>query len=231
MLLHCCYTSAHEVLYRDWFLPSIPPGFTIYPHRLDAISGPGDFLSPEFLQCIRQKMQLILGSLQNFPHEPILWSDVDILFGAITPDSLRKLLADTGKSLLFQQERPGMPDVNTGFFLCSPGPDIREFFQKIERRLAAEPGENEQMAANALLAQEPHPEIGHLPASFYARTHGWPPPQNFSIYHANYTKGADSVGQKIRQFREVRFLEKYGLPARLWSCLRRIPGKFTRPTK
>lgn len=228
MRVYCCYTRAHEVLFRDWFRPSVPPGFTIFPHVIKEISGPGDFLSPEFLECIRLKIQLILQSLETSRDEPMIWSDVDILFGAITPNDLHSLLANSGKLLLFQQERPGMTNVNTGFFVCQPAPTILEFFKNVAERLRAKPEENEQMAANALLASAPHSQIGCLPASFYARTHGWPPPRNFSIYHANFTKGPDAIGQKIRQFREVRLLQKYGVPARIWSCLRRIPGKLIR---
>jgi hypothetical protein len=67
---------------------------------------------------------------------------------------------------------------------------------------------------------------GYLPRSFYARTHGWPPPRHLAIYHANYTKGRDGVGQKLAQFREIDWVVRSGWFAWLLSVLRRIPGRI-----
>jgi len=67
---------------------------------------------------------------------------------------------------------------------------------------------------------------GYLPRSFYARTHGWPPPRHLAIYHANYTKGQDGVGQKLAQLREVDWMVRSGWPARILSIARRIPGRI-----
>ncbi|MFZ4682990.1 MAG: hypothetical protein ACOYMS_10840, partial [Terrimicrobiaceae bacterium] len=65
------------------------------------------------------------------------------------------------------------------------------------------------------------------PWSFYARTHGWPPPSETHLYHANYTKGTDAVGQKIAQFEEFARIRAGGLPALAWSCLRRLPARMS----
>jgi hypothetical protein len=79
MKICCCYTPAHEVLFRGYFLPSLPAGLVHESHRLE-IPGGGDFLSPEFLQCIRRKITLIRESLIANSGSVILWSDVDIVF-------------------------------------------------------------------------------------------------------------------------------------------------------
>ena len=75
MKIHACYTPAHEVLWRDYFVPSIPAGCAVQGDVLD-IEGQGDFLSREFLQCIRQKISLVLKSLDE--EKVVVWSDVDI---------------------------------------------------------------------------------------------------------------------------------------------------------
>jgi hypothetical protein len=67
---------------------------------------------------------------------------------------------------------------------------------------------------------------GYLPLSYYARTHGWPPPRKLALYHANYTLGPDGIGQKFAQFREVDSLVRWGCPAYIWSIAKRIPGKL-----
>ena len=68
----------------------------------------------------------------------------------------------------------------------------------------------------------------YLPWSFYARTHGWPPPRHLSLYHANATPGKNGVDQKMRQFREVEFLRRYGLPALLLTSAKYVPKRLWR---
>ena len=228
MLLHCCHTPAHEVLFRQIFLPSIPPGFEVRPHLID-VAGPGDYLSPEFLRCIRKKIELVLDSIEAAPDAVIVWSDVDIRFFSLTPEYLQQELSRRQCHILFQRESPRLSDVNTGFFVCETNAAVREFFQSIRTDLESRSDENEQMAVNRLLASGSQGVTwDHLPTAFYARTQGWPPPLRLAIYHANYTKGADGVGQKLAQFREIDRIHRLGWPAWLWSIIHRIPGRLLR---
>ena len=122
-----------------------------------------------------------------------------------------------------------MRDVNTGFFVCRPTTPVRKFFERIQRYLETDASLNEQMAANHLLREsgEVHRlRWGFLPPSYYARTHGWPPPRNLAIYHANYTKGSDAVGLKLAQFEELEGILTRGWPARVASIVRRLPRKM-----
>jgi hypothetical protein len=48
-----------------------------------------------------------------------------------------------------------------------------------------------------------------LPMDFYARSHGWTPPDDLIIYHANCTVAPGSVQQKICQFEN--FFNHYGM--------------------
>jgi len=243
VLLYCCYTPAHAGLYREIFLPSVPDGFEVRATEIP-IEGPGDYLSREFLDCIRKKIDLVVRSIEENADDVIVWSDVDIRFFRLTDDGLRRELTSSGKEILFQRESPRMPDVNTGFFVCRCSPTLRKFFSTVREQLRNRADENEQMAVNRLLigrgyvkaagkepstrnpAHETALDWGYLPATFYARTHGWPPPKNPAIYHANYTKGADGIGQKFSQFKEIDVINRLGPPARLWSILRRIPRKI-----
>jgi len=102
MLLFCCYTPAHEVLYREIFLPSVPAGFEIQPHIIEE-SGPGDFLSPEFLSCIRKKIDLVLKSIEQNSGRLIVWSDVDIRFFDLVPRDLQMAVEVSGKDGIGQK--------------------------------------------------------------------------------------------------------------------------------
>jgi len=227
MKIFCCYTPAHEVLLEDYFKPSLPADFELIAHPIQA-AGPGDFLSPEFLECIRKKIDLVIRSLEENPGEIILWSDIDILFLRTSATALRTEFEESGKKILFQRESPSSREVNTGFILCRASEETLRFFETIRSRLLASPERNEQGIANDLLS-EGYPILwGHLPNDYYARTHGWPPAPSIRIYHANYTLGADGIGQKIKQFQQLRVMRKYGLPGKgyvaaciLWSRLMR----------
>ncbi len=228
MKLFCCYTPAHQVLYERIFKPSIPHGYEIWPTEVHE-TGAGDYLSQEFLRCIREKVRLILQSLDGLPNEPLLWSDVDIRFVNLPVDRLRSDFAASGSDIAFQRESPRMRDVNTGFFICRPTSSVRKFFESIQRALAADIAVNEQMAANKILmdpAAASNLRWGFLPPVYYARTHGWPPPRNLVIYHANFTKGHDAIGQKMAQFAELESVLQGGWLAWAASIVRRLPGKI-----
>jgi len=104
MKIFCVYTPAHEILLRDWLLPSLPADFGIVPIPLE-IKGAGDFLSEEFLRCIREKISLIVKSIKENPGEWIIWTDIDILFFPYAGNAVRDVIRDAGdKVLIFQRE-------------------------------------------------------------------------------------------------------------------------------
>lgn len=222
----CCYTPAHEVLLREYFEPSLPDDFELVAHAVPT-PGAGDFLSPEFLECIRRKIDLVIASLKDHPGEVILWSDVDIIFLRGSAHELLEELVSSGKDILFQTEGKLTKEVNTGFIVCRCGPSTIRFFEAIRDQLLSQPDKNEQWVANHLLQKGiENLEWGYLPMDYYARTHGWPPPKSIRIYHANYTLGKDGIGQKIRQFRELRLIRNYGLPVTILIGLGKIPRKL-----
>jgi len=230
MNLFCCHTPAHDILYRKVFLPSIPVEFSVRSMLIDE-KGPGNFLSPEFLRCIRKKIALIEASLQATESELLAWSDVDIRMVDLSAERLADELATRNVDILFQRESPHLSDVNTGFFVCRTNDAVRALFARVKLVLETDTEINEQIAVNRLLSNRHDKELprwGHLPDSYYARTHGWPPPKRLVLYHANYTKGPNAVGQKLAQFAELESILRSGFPARWWSILRRSPHKILR---
>jgi hypothetical protein len=218
MKIFSVFTPAHERLLRDWFLPGLPGGFEAVPIPLE-IKGSGDFLSEEFLLCIREKISLVIASIKDNAGEWIIWSDIDILVFDGADEAIRTVIQNAGETLMFfQRERKTIGEVNTGFILIRCCEETGRFFAAVGAKLDRERGKNEQAVINEMLADGVDMPWGSLPAGFVARTHGWPPARGMYIYHANYTLGADGVGQKIKQFRAVLAMRKYGLPARLYFC-------------
>lgn len=225
MKIYCVYTPAHEVLLRNWFIPSLSDSFELVASPIQ-IEGAGDFLSGEFLRCIRAKIKLIVESIQENSGQWILWSDVDILFFQGTNEALCETIKTAGaRKIFFQRETKTGGEVNTGFVLIHCNEETKSFFQEVGNRLELEPTKNEQAIENAMLNEGVKFEWGYLPVGFVARTHGWPPSRRMLIYHANYTLGPNGVEQKIRQFKAVLAMQRYGLPATLYYVAKRVIEK------
>lgn len=206
MNIFCCYTKAHKPLLVDYFIPSMPNDINLSAISLDGIDGPGDFLSTEFIDCIRRKMQHIEQSIRDNRGSIIGWLDVDIVFFKNFRDAVLKFMEDENLDIAFQKEGFGPWDgeVNTGVIFMRCNERVLKFYQQVRRVMAENPDKNEQPVVNELLAQKPDLRWKMLPLSFRARSHGWPLDLSDAVlYHANVTTGSDGVGQKIRQFAEV----------------------------
>ena len=215
-----------EVVLRDWFKPTLPATFDLQAELFE-IHGRGDFLSEEFLRCIRAKIDRIIESIHRHDNDLSVWSDIDILMFGDVPADLRRVADDEPEKVLwFQRERREGREVNTGFILIRCGREAAGFFEEVRERLTAAPDKNEQIVENEMLAGGSQIAWGLLPVNYVARTHGWPPQRDMMIYHANYTVGRDGIGQKIRQFREVTRIRRFGLPAVVWSSIKRAVDKM-----
>jgi hypothetical protein len=229
MKVYCCYTPAHKILFDNYFRPSIPPSFELRSTVID-LQGRGDFLSREFLACIRAKLDLVVASIRENPGEVILWSDIDIIYFDVRPEELRELLGT--HDIAFQVEAPAVRELNTGFLVIRCGPATEAFFLKVSAALQVQEGKNEQMVINELLETgDPGISWTRLPAKFYARSHGWPPPVEIAIYHANKTIGKGGIERKTRQFEELQFIRKHGAPARLLTTIKYAALKVLRFVK
>lgn len=227
MKLFCCFTPAHEILYKTYFLPSVPPGFSVAPIEIN-IEGSGDFLSSEFLRCIDAKIGFIQQSLRDNLGDIIIWSDVDIQFFRL---DVVKLISELGEhDIAFQREGSRVPDVNTGFFICRCNERVLEFFSIVKDKLKQMQGANEQYVINCLLQSggNCHLSWAYLPLAYYARTHGWPPPRNLKLYHANATPGKNGIKKKIAQFRDLMVLRRFGLLGLILTSVKYAPKRVRR---
>lgn len=206
MNIFCCYTKAHKPLLEDYFIPSMPNNINLNAISLDGIDGPGDFLSTEFIDCIRRKMGHIEQSIRDNDGSIIGWLDVDIVFFKDFRQSVLKFMNEENLDIVFQKEGFGQWDseVNTGVIFMRCNKRVLNFYQQVRRLMAENPDKNEQPVVNELLKQKPDLHWKMLPLRFRARSHGWPLDLSDAVlYHANVTTGSDGVGQKIRQFAEV----------------------------
>lgn len=232
MKIYSCHTPSHDVLYDGLFEPSLPASLENHPNRLE-IAGSGDFMTGDFVQTLEEKLGLVLASIAANRGGAILWSDVDIAFFDDPLPLLRDLLKWDRIDIWFQREHDAEPsDINAGFVLMRCNDAVEKLYRDAMAVMRATPGFNDQDAINTLLKGGADIAWEHLPIRFAARSQGWPPCRDLVMYHANLTLGADGVGQKLRQFRDLDRLRRYG-PVylryqRLEKKLRRLGGKIRR---
>jgi len=227
MKIFCCHTKSHERLLTDYFKPSLPPDLELHaiPREGD---GTGDFRSDQWIKCLHNKIDMVVGTIRDHCGEIIIWSDIDILFFRPVAKELEALIQASGKEILFQRERNGIPDINGGFYVLRANEKTLAFFEQVRAGLAANPDVDDQFIINTLLRACPNFAWGYLPFSYYARTHGWPPPRDLAIFHANGIMGKNSIELNISQFKEILWIRKYGRLALLLSCVAKIPKRCKR---
>ena len=94
------------------------------------MAGFGDLLSPEFLQCISSKVDLILQSIEENRDQIVIWYDIDIQFFDLQPKMLLNQLGN--HDIAFQREGHRVTDVNTGFIVCRCNRATAAFFKKVK---------------------------------------------------------------------------------------------------
>jgi hypothetical protein len=177
----------------------MPPHLDSVPHCLD-IDGHGDFHSDSYMDAIRAKMDLILDSIQENLDSVIVWSDVDIVFVRNPVPVIQEIFdIDGSLDILFQRENTHSHEVNAGFLAMRCSDILTAFYKLIAFELGRNRHADEQMVINHVLNGNCSVKWSLLPTSFYAKTHGWPPPDDLIIYHANYTHAPESVHKKIDQ--------------------------------
>jgi nucleotide-diphospho-sugar transferase len=228
MKIFCCHTPSHNKLYHEDFVPTIPAGFTVQSEIIEMF-GEGHYDSPQFVPCVVKKVDLILQSLHQNAGSVIIWSDVDIQFYRLTPETAMAELGD--HDIAFQAAGVPPNEINSGFFICRCNQRVIQFFEKIRHSLChEEAGEIEERVINKLLPTLSESELSWcmLPRSFYARSNKWPPPRNLVLHHANSTPGANGLEKKHRQLREVALLQRYRLPVLLYTCIKYAPRRVRR---
>jgi len=203
-------SSAHEVLFREYFLPTLPAGLQIVPMQMGANTSDGAYLSEEWQDAMCAKIRHALAFCRQAAEgEPFIVSDVDVqFFPAFNVEAFLNYFDSLGCDLAFQKERfrPGDTEVNCGFYTGRNNAAVRALLEASLEMLEKEEVKNEQSIINLMLRRL-GVRFTTLDGRFYARTHGFPPPRDLWMHHASWTM---NVPEKIRQLDRVRRIVKGG---------------------
>lgn len=204
MKLLAVTTESHRRLYEDFFIPSLPRDMELLTHTM-AIQGDGSYNSITWQEGVVQKLRFALDYIRENAGKVYVLSDVDIRFtDDFETKKLLALLESSDCDILFPSETANglSGEVNTGFYIARCTQYVESLMMEAISTCSGHEVANDQIAINHLLN---HSQRGSkwdlLPPYYYARTHGFPPPPQIRIHHANLTS---TVEEKALQLEKVR---------------------------
>lgn len=197
-------SSAHEVLFRRHFKPTLPPGLRLEVFDMGGNKSDGAYMSSEWQDAMCAKVRHALDFCRRSPEgEPFIVSDVDVqFFPAFDAAGFLAVLDEAGTDLVFQRERfrEGDREANCGFYAGRNSAAVRGLLAASLENLQNDPIKNEQNAVNRMM-RETGFRYSTFDRRFYARTHGFPPPPDIWMHHASWTS---SVPEKVEQLNRVK---------------------------
>lgn len=134
--VYTIYTDSHEVLFREFFLPSLV-NTDLELHSIKMVQkGSGDFMNDGWRNTMLTKVRAIIKTIKDDCNDIFIFSDVDIIFFKNISDDLLSRME--GKDILFQFQ-PNMlhnAEMNCGFFVCRANDRTLNLWQECEKRLS-----------------------------------------------------------------------------------------------
>lgn len=198
MKVYTFFTETHKVL-LPIFLNSFPfeDGFDLEIKYFPQECQSGNFESNGWDKTMRKKIEYILYSLDKTnENDFFVHSDIDIQFFGNIKNDLLKLINESNKDILFQDDNNIMC---MGFFICKKNNRTLNFFNKILSDLHNH--KNDQIAVNYHLN---YMDISYdkLPNRYYTiglnhklwngESINFEIPSDILMHHANYTIGVEN---------------------------------------
>jgi hypothetical protein len=219
-------SSAHEVLFKRFFKPSLPKGLRLEIFDLGANRGDGAYMSEEWQEAMCAKVRHALDFCRRSPDgEPFIVSDVDVqFFPSFEVSAFLRLLDAADGDLVFQRERfrEGDSEANCGFYAGRNSSGVRKLLAASLDNLMSDPIKHEQNVVNRTM-QESGFRYAMFDRRFYARTHGFPPPRDLWTHHATWTTDIEG---KVAQLERVKRIVRGRVVRLHLECYREM---FERP--
>lgn len=186
------YSSSHETLKDEWFLPTLRDDYDVclYP---SGTQGRGMYLEEDWKKTVLFKSEKIIETIQANWGETFVYSDMDVAFFAPTKHLIQSSL--NGKDIVCQVDDP-VGNLCTGFFALRANDATLKLWQQVRR--AAEREGRDQLAFNRLARGMKDLRAGYLPISFFGMgtfsARHFPEaeriyvPANPVMFHANWTR-------------------------------------------
>lgn len=168
--LYGLYTPTHEVLAREWFLPTLQDNYEVRLSQVEQVGSPEQhqFGTGEFNRTTLRKVGLTLSAIEENWDDVFVMSDVDIQFFRPTERILREAVKD--RDIVFQQNQAN-GEINAGFFVCRGNARTRLLWTAVQDTLRERTDWNDQDALNHLIFRWLPRPFGLLPFNHWAQYH------------------------------------------------------------
>jgi len=231
MKLYSFYTASHKELLNKWFLPSLKDDFELILEEYLQECPTGRYMQKGWIDCMKNKVALIIRAIEENPNQIFIHSDVDIQFFRPIKATIERLMK--GKDMLAQGESH-RGTVCPGFLVAVGNQKNLKLWQDIKHDLEKQTKKHDQALLNERLMQGA-PEFlqriarlitpsyrawipnayglkwNYLPYTFYSpgvfEKKNWEPgvklavPAGIVLHHANWIVGIEN---KIAQLQYVR---------------------------
>jgi Nucleotide-diphospho-sugar transferase len=214
--IYTIYTDSHEILYKEWFYPSLKnlhDDLELVALKVPQECVSGVYHQKGFQSAMMQKVVMIIRAIKETMGSWFIYSDVDIQFFEPIKEDLWQRLFDV--DIAFQVDRPE-GGVCAGFFACKSNERTLKLWSDVLALMHAHKNNEhmeDQVVLNIVL-----PGLGNaitwrvLPAELYLSGGNltgkpWEPgkslfvPRTVKIHHANWTK---TMKNKIAQLKYVK---------------------------
>ncbi len=213
--LYTFYTSSHEILFYQWFLPTLQDDFEIVPKKCDQLCKTGVFMKSGWVETMLFKVSMILEAIEENWGNVFVYADIDIQF--FKPFKEHVLTLIKNKDMLIQRNRP-TGEVCAGFIVCKANKRTLDLWQEVKKRIIVNNfKKSDQPMLNEIILNPVYKGVvwDYLPNEYFGAgtlvgvglKYQWNPgddleiPKNIIIHHANFTK---NVKNKIEQFKLIR---------------------------
>lgn len=210
MKLYTFYTPSHEILFSEWFLPTLQDDFDLVVEKYSQECSSGTYLKGGWGKTMLRKVDLIIRAIRENWGKIFVYADIDIQF--FMP--IKNLIDDAmkNKDIVFQCNRPS-GEVCAGFLSCLGNEKTLLLWQTVKEIMIESNSRSDQKILNEILTYQNFNNLKWDVFSvnfFGAGTltgNVWQPgdflmiPSNICLHHANFTEG---VANKIKQLEHVR---------------------------
>lgn len=217
MKIYTLHSDSHEVLFNEWFKPSLEitnPNSTLFKLKTPQVCKSGNYMDVGWVETMIHKNEFIINSLnESEENEIIMHCDVDIQFFKNIDESLNKSLFDT-YDILCQADTPHTACY--GVMFIKNNTKTKNIFNNILNLVKDTTNphvDNDQNIFNRIYRNFDIKLglLGHEYYSIWRDTGGyvWEPnmgiknqiPKDLVLHHANYTVGVDN---KILLMKQVK---------------------------
>jgi hypothetical protein len=216
MPLYAIYTPSHEILLKNFFLPSIQDDFDLHIKNIEQECSSAIFMSQDWTKTTRKKVAYIIQAIEENMGDIYIFSDVDIQFFEPIEDDIRSLMQE--KDFLIQKDHPS-GIMCSGFFVCRANEKTKNMWQDALHIMETDHKVSDQNALNRCLSPKNGKKNSYdivweyLPEQYFGggtfTGRYWelgkriPVPNDAKMHHANWTKGIDN---KIKQLKYVKMI-------------------------